>query len=591
MLLLTLDAILLLLITLCQGVLCKKLLEKLFGTPIETGVLGLFLAGLVFSTVYFSLVSFWWPANYICLLPLVAAQLLFFVFNKGAFRQLAELLRQRAAFIFSGQGFWPSVCLLLLLFFYLVKPPGNPDSVGYHYLSILWYEKFRVVPGLANLHGRYAFNPAAFILQAPYSFTDVTGRSAYPLNSVLTGLFLYWLLARVLLHLRSGIGLAYFILLLILGRETLGNMSAPSSDLLVLVCVVYPVLRFFELLRAGDTTLRRLLLPILVIVYAPIAKLSAFPLVLVLVFMLYRLHSGGGKIQLAGKLFLTALLIYLPWLGRNIILSGWLVYPFPFADWFAVDWKAPKEVLLLDYYFAKYAPIVGPDLNTAFHNKSMLAFSTWFPLWFSRLLSIAPVIFFIVLLALCSPLTWLLTCFKRRPAVATAVLYWLVYAMLWAWVLSSPDARFGMGFLSLAIALPLLGAGGSAPKIPAWLLPLLFGGFTVYYLYADYRFFKKDRQRRTTLSPANDKSPWIYPLQHPLYMSRPAGERPYTLLNNGIKLYRATPAQPCNETCLPCMNWPYGDVEMRGNTLSEGFRNTRNDVRKAFPFISNTPIP
>src|SRR3954469_10289943 len=101
MLLLTLDAILLLLVTLCQGVLFKKGLEKVFRTPIETDLLGIFLAGLIFSTIYFSLVSFWWPVSYLCLLPLVAVHLVFFAFNKGAYRQLLLLARQRADFIFA----------------------------------------------------------------------------------------------------------------------------------------------------------------------------------------------------------------------------------------------------------------------------------------------------------------------------------------------------------------------------------------------------------------------------------------------------------------------------------------------------------
>lgn len=591
MLLLTLDAILLLLITLSQGVLFKKGLEKLFRTSIETDLLGIFLAGLIFSTVYFSLVSFWWPVNFLCLLPLVAAHLLFFVFSRDTYRQLVLLLRQRAGFVFRREHALPAVCLLLLLYFYLARPPGNPDSVGYHYLSILWYEKFKVVPGLANLHGRYAFNPASFILQAAYSFTGLTGRSIYPLNCVTTGLFLYWLLARILRHRRTWTGLVYFILLLILGRETLGNMSSPSSDLLVLVCVVYTVLRFFELLRAGDITPRSLIIPMLVGLFAPIAKLSAYPMALILVFMLYRLPGGRAKMLLAGRMALVALLLYLPWLGRNVILSGWLVYPFPYADFFHADWKAPKEVLLVDYYFARYSPILGAKL-LQYHQRPSLAFRNWFPAWFLNVRVIAPTVFLIMIVALCSPLLWL-TGFiiKRKPVNATDVLYWLVYAMAWAWVLTSPDIRFGMNFLALSIALALLPAAAGGRNIPAFVIPVLFTAFTGWYLYAGYIFIRKDRQRRIDIGAVDDKNPWIYPLQHPVYMRRSAQGLPYTIMNTGVKLYHPTRTLSCNETCLPCMSWPYGEIEMRGNTLSEGFRTTRNEVKKVFPFVSDTYIP
>ena len=591
MLLLTLDAILLLLITLCQGVLFKKGLEKLFRTPIESDLLGIFLAGLIFSTIYFSLVSFWWPVNYLCLLPLVAAHLLFFAFSRGTYQQLVLLLRQRADFVFTGAHALPAVCLLVLLCFYLAKPPGHPDSVGYHYLSILWYEKFKVVPGLANLHGRFAFNPASFIIQAAYGFTDLTGRSIYPLNSVTTALFLYWLLTRILRHLYTWTGLVYFILLLILGRETLGNMSSASSDLLVLVCVVYTVLRFFELMHAGNITPRSLIIPMLVGIFAPMAKLSAYPMVLILAFMLYRLPGGRVKMLLAGRLLLTALLLYLPWLGRNIILCGWLVYPFPYIDLFHVDWKAPREILLTDNYFTRYSPILGLKLHQA-HQKPSLVFLDWFPTWFVNVRNIAPTIFIIMVAAFGSPLFWLARfIIRRKPANATDVLYWLMYAMVWVWAITSPDARFGISFLALSIALVLLPAVAGDRKIPAFIIPSLFIPFTAWYLYSDYAFTKKDTKKRIDLSAVDNKNPWIYPRQDVGYMLRSAQGLPYTIMKNGVKLYHPTNKLPCNETCLPCMSWPYGEIEMRGSSLSEGFRNTRNEVTKKFRFVSDTYIP
>ena len=42
--------------------------------------------------------------------------------------------------------------------------------------------------------------------------------------------------------------------------------------------------------------------------------------------------------------FGLGLTILLPYLIRNVLVSGWLVYPFTFIDFFAVDWKIPREI-------------------------------------------------------------------------------------------------------------------------------------------------------------------------------------------------------------------------------------------------------
>ncbi len=42
--------------------------------------------------------------------------------------------------------------------------------------------------------------------------------------------------------------------------------------------------------------------------------------------------------------FGLGLTILLPYLIRNVLISGWLVYPFTFIDFFAVDWKIPREI-------------------------------------------------------------------------------------------------------------------------------------------------------------------------------------------------------------------------------------------------------
>ena len=53
------------------------------------------------------------------------------------------------------------------------------DSGLYHAQAIRWIEEYGVVPGLANLHCRLAYNSSAFVLTALYSMEFLVGQSLH----------------------------------------------------------------------------------------------------------------------------------------------------------------------------------------------------------------------------------------------------------------------------------------------------------------------------------------------------------------------------------------------------------------------------
>ncbi len=168
MILISLDSILLLFISAGTGIFILGLLRKIFKQPLYANSLGVILAGLVFQTVYYNLLSFWLPVNYVCLLPLFVLSALIFWQNKTLCQGFAAAVKKQFLFILQPRHLAITLPILLLLAYYWLLPPINADSPGYHYTTILWFEKYRVVRGLANVDGRLAYNSAAFILQAPY---------------------------------------------------------------------------------------------------------------------------------------------------------------------------------------------------------------------------------------------------------------------------------------------------------------------------------------------------------------------------------------------------------------------------------------
>lgn len=488
-------------------------------------------------------------------------------------------------------------CLLILLFSYWIKPPTNVDGPGYHYLSILWYEKFKAVPGLANLQGRFAFNPVAFIIQSAWSFTSLTGQAIYPLNGVITCLFLCWVLSRLFRHLYSLNGLIYLLVLAIFSRMFLGNMSSATSDTLVLTCLAYALLYIFESMLAGEVTISKMILPALILVFTPIAKLSAYPALLVLPLVLYLIPKVENKRLFCTILISAGLFIYLPWMGRNYILSGYPVYPLPWLDFFHPDWKVSKDILMADYdqvvYGAKF------DLNGVRSMKDMQAVTLrdWLFPWLTfqidqtrqfgqtrQLFDLS-----VLLSALVSPVLWLILYFRRMATPPRLFLLWLImYAGSWIWLITSPDFRYGMTFLVLSFVFPLLVLtrdGRTRKSAPAIVFSALFALLTLHYLHSTYNTFREYAAKTGLRYRLKDI--WLLPLKDAAYYAgNNKADFPYRIIHSGVKLYLADPpAHECLNTDMTCTTWINLDIEMRGNSLEDGFRSADSELWKTIPYL------
>ena len=78
----------------------------------------------------------------------------------------------------------------------------------------------------------------------------------------------------------------------------------------------------------------------------------------------------------------------------------------------------------------------------------------------------------------------------------------------------------------------------------------------------------------------------VKPLKDYKYYSANEVQRfPFTDLGNNVKLYLPDGQHQCLNAPGPCMTWHYGNIEMRGKKIEDGFRNTKDEVKKYFPFI------
>ncbi len=133
-----------------------------------------------------------------------------------------------------------------------------------------------------------------------------------------------------------------------------------------------------------------------------------------------------------------------PWLVRNVLISGWLIYPFAAIDLFSVDWKIPASYLQND---SDQIKVWGRCLYDV--TKINDPVSAWFPVWwgekdrYEMMLLIANMVAGIsaVLSVVWKRIRKEKLCWDR------VVVYAAVLGGIAGWFFLAPFIRYGLAFL------------------------------------------------------------------------------------------------------------------------------------------------
>lgn len=431
-------------------------------------------AGIVTVTVYAQFFSIFYKvglaANGILLL---ICGVLIWVFRKE-FREHLHTLRLTITPVKAG------VVVLLFLLFAYGTGTGiiHYDTGLYHAQSVRWIEEYGIVPGLGNLHSRLAYNSASFCLSALYSFAFLGGQSYHCCAG-----FLAFLLAvtcgegfsrkRVKKPLLSDLvrimGIYYLMIIF-------DEMISPASDYFMVLGVFYIVIRWLDLLEKEERSAVPYGLLCVMGVWVVTVKLSgALILLLTIKPALQMIREKMGK-QIA--LFMgTGFLAGLPFLIRNVILSGWLVYPFTFIDLFDFDFKIPKGMADYD---SREIQVWGRGFSDVTRYEEPV--TKWLPEWAAGLDAVNKVF---LLLALSGILLFLAYCIfalvKKRKDMADTLLVMGTMGMSFLfWLTSAPLIRYGCIYLwvfpALAWGFLYLKASPGFDKYKIYLLLLVIVG-------------------------------------------------------------------------------------------------------------------
>ena len=466
------------------GWLAVRLLARLFGS-LDAQSLSFTLvwaAGLVLATSLASVLSLFIKIGLVAHAILLAGAVLSLVIN---YRQIRRWIGFTWLQIKSTTPLVRALALLafLTLLELSILKPANPDTGIYHAQAIHWIESYPVVPGLGNLHTRLAYDSAWLVANALFSFSFLKLRSFHLLGSVLFLVCVVYFIGGVSQFVRREVHLSTVLKVLLLPLIFLifgSEASSPGTDLPAALLIWMIILGWVELIESGQgTTGLRAVLLLLLSVFTVTIKLYGAPLLLAGLFLFLRpaksesilnsdnLSSQGAtcldnpvNAGLKGwlKIVLVSALILLPWLARNVVLSGYLIYPFPAVDIFQFDWKIPHDRAVTEQQVIQaWARIPGKRLSVV----NAMSLHTWLRTWFDSQTGNQRIILLVVLGA---PLAYLILglLFRKRLAPFGRVfkpvlpVYLVAYAGVIFWFVSAPDIRFGYGYLMITLLLVLL---------------------------------------------------------------------------------------------------------------------------------------
>ncbi len=534
-----------------------------------------FMCGLVSVTVYAQFFSLFSGVGQAANLVLCVLCALIILVNRKAFAETVRLMVFSTEETFSRFVFGAVLVLFLIFAYGASRGMIHYDTGLYHAQSIRWIEEYGAVRGLGNLHCRLAYNSSSFALSALYSMAFRGGPSFHCVAG-----WLSFLLAVVCLSigksLRAGrirtsdfarVMCVYYLV------NIFDEMISPASDYFMVLVAFYIVIRWLDLSERGEKTILPYALLCVLGVFLMTVKLSAALILLLTVYPACRL-TGEKRWGETGAYLGLGILTALPFFIRNVVISGWLVYPFTQIDLFDVVWKIPRG---LADYDAREIQVWGRGYTDV--AQFDMPVREWLPGWFGTLAGsdkvfvLAAVAAVAVLLAEAAYLIWRkhkeyrasLTDSVARERVMSPALFLAqatVAASFLFWLCTSPLIRYGCVWVYLTAAVVFGGLYEAVMRFAdgGWRMA---SGRTVSALIVLLLIYKGAALARETAgSYVNDY--WLVQKDYDNYETRPyeiAGVTFYCPIAGDQVGYSSFPSSPSE-----------AGIGFLGEGISDGFR-------------------
>lgn len=456
----------------------EKILTKLLQGKWRFQVIDHMVAGIAGITVYAAFFSIFYKVGMIAHILLLMTAVFSGYYNR---KEVAGLWRAGKKLIFSWEGFF-FFCFILGIAFFTSRGNFHTDTHIYHAQNIRLYEEYGLIKGMANLQLHYGYNSLYLAFCAVMSLSWLLPWSLHTTTGFIEVVLCLYALHRLKSfkehksHLEDAGCVAILFYALI---NVTGSMS-PATDYPTMFLSIYMVAVW---LRAIEEKAHYSVYALLSVfgVFLGTMKLSAISMAFVVIYPAFFLLKEKKWKEIALYIGL-GVFVLAPYLIRNVLLSGWLIYPFEAIDLFDVAWKVPLEYLLVDAYQIKVWGRCLFDVNLI-----DMPIGEWFPIWweaqerYAQMLLGANVLG-ILLAAFNLGYKWIK---KIEIKAELVVLYAGILASAAVWFLLAPFIRYGLGFL---LVLPLIGMASWFDYEKKGLQSIITGGlvFCIFLCFSPY---------------------------------------------------------------------------------------------------------
>lgn len=422
-----------------------RLIEQKYFNYRDSNIFVTVLCGAVFAIVYSEIFSIFYRVN-------IEAFFLFMLVCFALFRKnlnynikIFNILRFFLGNELHTQYGFLLVTIILIGAYLSALCPTGYDTYNYHLPAIRWIEDYGSVLGLGNLHTRFAYNSSLFCLQALFSFSWVNGIKLHSVNGFFWVFFVIFSLEilrtidkRLKICLSSL--LTVLFLYLLLNEETVRGINTPNTDFLPSCIIAFVSVSWCKYYEERKNWCIYLPLCMLALCNVSI-KLSSAALVI----LLFKPIVNGVKkknYRFIKNSAIVVFVIIVPFIIRNLIISGYLVYPVTASAIYMLDWTIPKSVAITDnVMITVFARAWGYGYSYTDYIKPLYE---WLPLWMTKATMYVNVILIFDLLLVILSL-WLLI-FKQSYIKYNNIDTWIMFTAslgFFFWMMTAPALRFG----------------------------------------------------------------------------------------------------------------------------------------------------
>lgn len=471
-------------ISLILGISFNALLKKVLNIPdlYKDKIAPYIMIGFAAQTVYAQVFSLFAGVSAVCHVLLLIGTILPLVIVKSFQRELIDIIRKIRKIAISYEGLFYLIFILFIAFF-TSRGTFHTDTGIYHAQAIHYIEVYGSVKGLANIQQHLGYNSSYLPFCALYTFSWIPKIGANAGGSLALHTATGWIgaigfiyscygLRRWNSHKSHMADFARIAFLIYIFTNLTGFMS-PATDYSALMICHYILVAWIEAFEeapcglifgkkgidlykasspANTALMYRTGMLSVFALFAASMKLSAATLVLIVIYPLIELVKNK-KFRQLGLFILIGFLAFLPFLIRNVIISGWLLYPFASIDLFNVEWKVPVEYLEKD---SAQITVWGRCLYDVTRIDDPI--SEWLPIWWEGQAGYGQMLIYGIVLSVMMNIVCLLYAILRRIRLHSGLVIYVIvlYINIAFWFLSAPFIRYGLAFLLTA---PLVAVG------------------------------------------------------------------------------------------------------------------------------------